>query len=208
MLENPAQSLVKHETRDHIAIISVDNPPMNVLDFPTKLALLDVFRDLEEREYDIEVVILTSSGNRSFMIGEDHRSLLVFQPEMVTQRLRASHALFAAIAKCTWPVIAAIHGYCLGEGLELAISCDVRYASETAVIGFSGVNLSTPCVNNKTIHAQNCINAGHPNKILDSGIIISTGEALLCGLIDRAVPDGQVLQAALELARTIVKHAA
>lgn len=208
MLQNPTQSLVKHEILDRMAIITVDNPPVNALDFGTKWALFNAFRELEEQDSDIEVVILTGSGDFAFIVGEDIGSLPKFQPEMATERLRTSHALVAEITKCNWPVIAAVQGYCLGEGLELAISCDVRYASEDALIGLSGVNPSFLCIDNKMTLDQNSMSLRRSSRILDSGVTMKAREALQYGLVDRVVPNGQVLQSALGLAQTIVKHVA
>jgi enoyl-CoA hydratase/carnithine racemase len=104
-----------------------------------------------------------------------------------------------------WPVIAAIHGFCLGGGLELALSCDIRYAEETAKFGFPEVNLSVFPGNGGIWRSLFHLPVGKLKELVFTGEMISATEALTLGLIEKVVPPGKVMEAAMELAAKIVE---
>jgi enoyl-CoA hydratase/carnithine racemase len=103
------------------------------------------------------------------------------------------------------PVIAAIHGFCLGGGLELALCCDIRCAEETAKLGFPEVNLSIFPGNGGTKRALYHLPLGKLKELIYTGEMISATEAFRIGLVERVVPYGQSMDAALELADNIIR---
>jgi enoyl-CoA hydratase len=103
-----------------------------------------------------------------------------------------------------WPVIAAIHGFCLGGGLELALSCDIRYAEETAKFGFPEVNLSVFPGNGGIWRSLFHLPVGKLKELVFTGEMISATEALTLGLIEKVVPPGKVMEAVMELAAKII----
>ncbi|MCF8083862.1 MAG: enoyl-CoA hydratase/isomerase family protein, partial [Deltaproteobacteria bacterium] len=110
-----------YDIQDQVAIVSIDHPPMNALDVATKEALAGVFQELDDKREEIRAVILRGAGEKAFAAGADIKSFLELRPDTAKRRLMRSHQIYGTIEGCEWPVIAAIHGFCLGGGLELAL---------------------------------------------------------------------------------------
>ena len=198
--------LAYHEIKDQIAIVTIDNPPMNALNVATKEALAKVFIQLDEMRNEIRAVVLTGAGEKAFAAGADIKSFLELNPSTAKRRLMRSHAIFSMIENFQWPVIAALHGYCLGGGLELALCCDIRYASENTKLGFPEVNLSVFPGNGGSFRTQFFLPLGRFKELVFTGEMISAQEALTYGLVEKVVPDGEVLNAALDLAGRISRR--
>lgn len=198
--------LVHYEIREQVAVVTLDNPPMNALDVPTKEKLSEVFTELDARRADIRAVILTGAGDKAFAAGADIKAFLDLKPDTAKRRLMKSHRMYAVVENCEWPVIAAIHGYCLGGGLELALCCDIRYAEDTAQFGFPEVSLSIFPGNGGTRRALYHTNLGRMKELVYTGEMISAEEALRLGLIEKVAPVGTVMEKARELAAKICKR--
>lgn len=198
--------LVHYEIQEQVAVVTLDNPPMNALDVPTKEKLCEVFTELDARRADIRVVILTGGGDKAFAAGADIKAFLDLQPDTAKRRLMKSHRIYGVVENCEWPVIAAIHGYCLGGGLELALCCDIRYAEDTAQFGFPEVSLSIFPGNGGTRRALYQTNLGRMKELVYTGEMISAEEALHLGLIEKVTPAGTVMAKARELAAKICKR--
>jgi len=200
-----AQELAHYEIEGMVAIVTLDNPPMNALDVPTKKAIADVFMELEERRDEIRSVILRGAGDKAFAAGADIKAFLDLNPETAKRRLMRSHQMYAAVETCQWPVIAAVHGYCLGGGLELALCCDIRYADETAKLGFPEVGLSIFPGNGGTRRGHYYMSLGKLKELMFTGEMIDAEEAMKLGLVEKVVPPGRAMEAAMELAAKIKK---
>ncbi len=198
--------LVKLEIEGQVARVRLDNPPMNALDPATKQALGEAFAELQERKDEIRAVVLYGSGEKAFVAGADIKSFPELTPESARARLAETHRIYTGIEDFRWPVIAAIHGFCLGGGLELALCCDVRYASEDAVFGFPEVRLSIFPGNGGIARGLYFLSLGRLKEMVYSGRNISAAEALEYGLIERVVPKGRHLEAAMELAGQISRR--
>lgn len=201
-----SEELVTCEIREGIAEVFLVNPPMNALTLETRLALDRVFRGLEERLAEIRVVILAGSGEKAFAAGADIRAFLDLTEETARERLALTHGIFRRIEDFPAPVIAAIHGYCLGGGLELALCCDIRYASEEAQFGFPETKLAVFPGNGGTARALHVLGLGRFKELVYSGDTVSAQEARDDGLIERVVPTGTHLEAARGLAQKILKR--
>lgn len=197
--------LVHYEIQEQVAVVTLDNPPLNALDVPTKEKLAEVFTELDGRRGEIRVVILMGGGDKAFAAGADIKAFLDLQPDTAKRRLMKSHRMYGIVEGCEWPVIAAIHGFCLGGGLELALCCDIRYADETAQFGFPEVGLSIFPGNGGTRRALYCTNLGRMKELVYTGEIVKAEEALRLGLVEKVVPAGTALEKALELAAKIRK---
>jgi enoyl-CoA hydratase len=199
------KKLVTYEIYDQTAIVTIDHPPMNALDVPTKEAIADVFIELDNRREEIRAVILRGAGEKAFAAGADIKSFLELTPETAKRRLSRTHTIYAMVENFEWPVIAAIHGYCLGSGLELALSCDIRYAEETAKIGFPEVNLSIFPGNGGIKRSMYFLPFGKLKELVFSGEMLDAAEALRIGWVEKVVPPGKAVEAALELVAKIKK---
>ena len=199
------QKLAYYEIKDQTAIVTIDHPPMNALDVATKEAIGEVFRDLDSRRQEIRAVILHGAGEKAFAAGADIKKFLELNPDTAKRNISRSHQIYAMVENFEWPVIAAIHGFCLGGGLELALCCDFRYAEETAKMGFPEVNLSVFPGNGGIWRSLFHIPLGKLKELVFTGEMISAAEALTLGLIEKVVPPGKVMEASLQLATKIIE---
>jgi enoyl-CoA hydratase len=194
------ERLAHYEIRNRAAIVTIDHPPMNALDVATKEEIAKLFLELDNRKQEIRAVILHGAGDKAFAAGADIRTFLELKPDKAKTRLSRSHEIYAMVENFEWPVIAAIHGYCLGAGLELALCCDIRYATENAKLGFPEVNLSLFPGNGGTRRALYHMPLGKLKEWVYTGAIIEAKEALAYGWLEKVVPEGEVMEAAWELA--------
>ncbi|MDD5476426.1 MAG: enoyl-CoA hydratase/isomerase family protein, partial [Syntrophales bacterium] len=177
-----AEELVHYEIENRVAIVSLDHPPLNALDTATKEKLCDVFLELDAKRADIRVVILKGAGEKAFAAGADIKAFLDLWPDTAKRRLMKSHRIYSTVENCEWPVIAAIHGFCFGGGLELALCCDIRYADETAQFGFPEVGLSIFPGNGGTRRALYQTHLGKLKELIYTGETINAEEAMRIGL--------------------------
>lgn len=200
-----SEDLVRYEVRDAVARVFLNHPPMNALDVPTKLALEAALIELEA-DAGLRAVVLAGNGDKAFAAGADISAFPDLTPVTAKSRLMRSHRVFARLENFPAPVIAAIHGYCLGGGLELALCCDVRYASEDALFGFPEVKLSVFPGNGGTARALHFLGLGRFKKMVYTGDMIAADDALEYGLVEKVAPKGAHLEAALELAEKIARR--
>lgn len=200
------RSLVNYTIEDRIAVVTIDHPPMNALDMDTRLALYEAFGELAGNLDEVRVVILRGKGEKAFAAGADIKAFMELTPDNTMPRLTRTHEIFGAIENFERPVIAAIHGFCLGGGLELALACDIRYSSKDAKFGFPEVNLSVFPGNGGTARALHYLPIGRFKEMVYSGAMIGAEEALSYGLIEKVVDRGRSMEAAMELARAIAKR--
>ena len=144
----------------------------------------------------IRVLVLTSSTSRAFSGGANIHEFSKLDPEGAEAFIRSLHALCNSVRQCPVPVIAAIHGYCLGGALELAASCDLRVASEDAQFGMPEVRVGLPSVIEARLLPL-LIGWGKTAELLYTGELISAEDALQCGLVERVV-EGSELDDAVE----------
>jgi enoyl-CoA hydratase len=200
-----SKGLAGYEIKEKIAVVTMNNPPMNALDMPTKTAIGEVFETLDDRRDEIRCVILRGAGDKAFAAGADIKAFLDLTPETAKRRLMRSHRTYSIVENFEWPVIAAIHGFCLGGGLELALCCDIRCGEETAKFGFPEVNLSIFPGNGGTRRALYHMSLGKLKELVFTGEMIGAEEAFRLGLVQKTAPEGKVMDLAMELAGKIVK---
>ena len=199
------QKLAYYEIKDRIAMVTIDHPPMNALDVATKEAIGEVFKELDGRRDEIRVAILCGAGEKAFAAGADIKTFLELKPDTAKRRISRSHQIYSIVENFEWPVIAAIHGFCLGGGLELALCCDIRYAEENAKLGFPEVNLAIFPGNGGIWRSLYHLSLGKLKELVFSGEMISATEACGLGLVEKVVPPGQGVEASLELAARIME---
>ena len=197
--------LAYYEMKGQIALVTIDHPPMNALDVATKEAIGQVFGELDRRRHEIRAVILHGAGDKAFAAGADIKAFLELKPDTAKQRLSRSHEIYSLVENFEWPVIAAIHGFCLGGGLELALCCDIRYAEQTAKLGFPEVNLSVFPGNGGIWRSMYHLPLGTLKELVYTGEMIDATEAFRLGLVEKVVPPGEVMAAAMERATKIME---
>ena len=173
---------------DRTAWITLDRPPLNVLDIPM-MKSLDA--SLERALPKSDFVIFQGAGTKAFCAGAD---VADHTPERVGKMLRAFHAVFRRLATADCLTIAAVHGYCLGGGMELATFCDFVLATESAQFGQPEIKLGCyPPVAIVTL--PRLIGMPAAAHLIFTGHQISAREAQHLGLVTRVVPDQELSKA-------------
>lgn len=195
------------ETAEGIRVLTVDRPEkLNALNSEV-LAALD--RALEDCEKDRELrsVIVTGAGEKAFIAGADIEELAKLTPIEGREHARRGQALLDRLASLPVPTIAAINGYAYGGGLELAMACALRVASENAKMGLPETSLGILPGYGGTQRLSRLVGRARAFElILTSEKGLTAAEAERIGLVNRVVPSGQALAGAKELARRIAAN--
>ncbi len=195
------------ETEEKIAIVTINRPlSLNALNSQTILELSKVFNDLDSDD-KIRVIILTGSGEKSFVAGADIKEFADFGTKAAEDLARnGQNILFDTIENLSKPVIAAVNGFALGGGLELAMSCHIRYASENAKLGLPEVTLGLIPGYGGTQRLPKLVGKGRANEIIFSAKMISAQRAKEIGLVNEVFSTEELLAKTKELATTIAKN--
>ncbi len=161
---------------------------------------------LTELEKDDQVRVILLYGEKNFCAGADIKEMQGMSPEQAENFARLGHAVLNHIENCAKPVIAVIAGYALGGGCELALACDMRIAGESAKFGQPEVTLGLIPGFAGTQRLTRLIGASRAKELILAGTIIEANEAEFIGLINRVVPDGELMEHAEEIARTIAQR--
>lgn len=166
-----------------VARITIENPAkLNIL---TRRSLLELRKAVEEIQTQaIRAVVLTGSGEKAFIGGADLETLGSLDPSSAREFIGLIHAACAAIRDCPVPVVARINGWCLGGGLEIAASCDLRIAADSATFGMPEVRLGIPSVVEAALLPR-LVGAGRARWLVMTGETIGAAEALVWGLIEK-----------------------
>lgn len=195
--------LVSCDISDEVAVITIDNPPANALNSTLMLELMATLEMLHSRR-NVLSVVLTAAGARFFMGGADIRELLAVNTAEEGATFSAKgHEVMRAVEGFDRPVIAAVNGFALGGGCELAMACDIRIAAESARFGQPEANLGVIPGAGGTQRLPRLVGKGKAKEIMMTGDIISAEEALSIGLVERVVPDAELLSHSVGLARKI-----
>jgi len=191
---------VDYEKDGRIAIITINRPEaMNSLSADVRVEMQAAFRDFRDNP-DLWVAILTGAGDRAFSAGADIKGFLPAEGQGAAAGPQEPPVRADEIWK---PFIAAIHGYCLGGGLELAMTCDIRIAADNAKLGQPEVNIGFMPGAGGTQRLPRFVPRAVAAEILLTGNRIDAQEALRVGLVSRVVPRDQLMPTAIEIANTI-----
>jgi enoyl-CoA hydratase/carnithine racemase len=200
-----------YEVRNEIAFVTFNRPEsMNAINRQMTRDLVEACRQIEE-DSGIRVAIFTGAGDRAFSAGMDlkERAETAFSPiERRNQKLTQTvHTQSRAIGVMTKPTIAAIRGYCVGGGLEMALACDLRVAAEDAKLGLTEVKRGLIPGAGGTQRLTRAVGITKALEICLTGDTVSGSEAQRLGLVNIAVPGTDVMKAAEDLAGRILKGA-
>jgi len=185
-----------------VAVIRLNRPEArNALNMATRQALAERFAELGEDEVTRRIIL--TGGDKIFAAGADLRDMVERTP--VEMFVRRSERLWKPIADCPKPVIAAVNGYALGGGCELAMHCDIIVAGEGASFGQPEVRVGIMPGAGGTQRLVRAIGKFRAMKILMTGEPVSARDALAMGLVSEVVADAEVFERALVIAQTIAK---
>lgn len=191
---------------NRLALVTIDHPPVNALNAGVISALEETF-DSFSAMAEIGAVIITGAGEKAFVAGADIREFPAMRREQGEKLSRRGQLVFQKISACPVPVIAAVNGFALGGGLELALVCDIRVVAENARLGLPEVGLGILPGYGGTQRLPRIIAGGKAKEMIFSGSMIDAAEACRVGLADHLVPAGQAVAKAREIAAAILERA-
>ena len=197
---------VRMERSDRIATITIDRQKkLNALNPDVVRELGEAFRSLED-DQEILGVILTGAGEKAFVAGADIGVLAQMTPTGGVEVSRQGQEVFRAIETFPKPVLAAVGGYALGGGCELALACHMRIASENARFGLPEVGLGIIPGYGGTIRMARLVGLGRAVQMTLTGDMVGAEDAESMGLVTQVVPRDELLQRARELMGRVVKN--
>ena len=197
---------VRTENKDGILIVTVDRPKvLNALNAQTVAEIGQAFEAARDDD-GVRCVILTGGGEKAFVAGADINELAQMNPISGKAIAEKGQRVFRAIERFPKPVIAAINGFALGGGCELALACHIRIASEKAQLGLPEVTLGIIPGYGGTQRMARLLGKGKALELILTGNRIGAVEAERIGLVNKVVPADELMTAAEEMARTIAKR--
>jgi enoyl-CoA hydratase/carnithine racemase len=190
---------VRVEVEDGVATIRVDRPKMNALDAQVQEEIRAAATECTARE-DVKAVVLWG-GERVFAAGADIKEMADMSYTDMVRRSGALQSSFSAVARIPKPVVAAVNGYALGGGCELALCADVRIAADNAVLGQPEILLGIIPGAGGTQRLSRLVGPSKAKDLIFTGRFVKAEEALTIGLVDRVVPADQVYAEAVAWAK-------
>jgi len=190
------------EKEDKIATITLNRPPMNPLSIELVKEVNAAIDDIKE-DPSIRVVIITGAGDRAFAAGADVNVFKGAKPERMRELARVGQQLSRELEDLGLPVIAAINGFALGGGVELAMACDLRIASENAKFGQPEINLGLIPGWGGCVRLPRLIGPTKAMELIMIGDMINADQAKSLGLINMIVPQEELLSATKEFAKML-----
>jgi enoyl-CoA hydratase len=192
-----------YEKRDGVAYITLNRPKqLNVYNIKMRDELFEVFGALKADE-EVSVGIIRGAGDRAFCAGADLSEFLTAPPPVFARQARFARDIWSLFLSVPQPLIAAIHGYVLGSGVEIALFCDMRIASEDAQFSVPEMGLGFIPAAGASQTLPRAINRGPALEVLLSGRWVKAPEARRLGLVNQVVPRAGLLAAAEGLANRI-----
>jgi enoyl-CoA hydratase len=200
-------SVVLTETSDRILTVTINRPEkLNALNAEVLDGLCAAFAAAKENP-DVGAVVLTGAGEKAFVAGADISGFPAFTPASAREFARRGQAAFELIENLGKPVVAAVNGFALGGGCELALAATFRYASRNAKLGQPEVNLGLLPGYGGSQRLPRLVGRGRALELLLTGDAISADEAFRIGLVNRVVEPGELLPACRETLKKILAKA-
>ena len=196
-----------YESRGHVGVLTINRPQaFNAFNSEMVDELLAFFEELKKEK--LRCLIITGAGEKAFMAGADIAEMnsLPFD-KAVHYYCDASNAAMEAVEQFPAPVIAAVNGYALGGGNELALSCDIRLASENAIFAQPEVSLGIMPGSGGIQRLMRAVGPGKAKELLYTTNRLNAGEALAVGLVNAVYPKEELMPAAIAMAEKIASNA-
>jgi enoyl-CoA hydratase len=195
-----AVSSISVEVTDHIAVVTLDRPPVNAVDATTFDEIRDAFNAFND-DRDVRVAVFTAVGERAFMAGVDLRSIGERPADPPASRVidpaRGARDAMWSITDCAVPVIGAINGPALGAGVAFAACCDILIASDNATFGTTEINVG---LLGASAHLSTLVGRHKAREMFFTGEVISADELYRLGALRAVVPRDELMPVAMELA--------
>ncbi len=200
-------SLISLHRESAVAIVTLDRPDkLNALNEPLLRELLEMLAKLDQ-DLSVRVGILTGAGSKAFAAGADISAMAEMTSLQARQFAELGHRVGRAIAQSRIPFLAAVNGVALGGGCELAMCCDIVYASDKAKFGQPEVTLGLLPGFGGTQRLARRVGTGQACELCMTGKIVGAEEALRIGLVDAVIPHDDLLERTRRVAATIAERA-
>ena len=194
------------DKKDGVALLTINRPSvLNSLNSAVLCELLGTFAALDQDE-TVKVIVLTGSGEKAFIAGADIAEMADFNTQQALGFSRQGQHLVNVIGQLGKPVIAAVNGFALGGGMEMALACDFIYASENAKFGLPEVTLGIMPGFGGTQKFGRLIGRNRANELIFTGKILTAAEAREWGIVNAVFPAGELLGRAIATASKIAGH--
>ncbi|HXJ84576.1 MAG TPA: enoyl-CoA hydratase-related protein, partial [Candidatus Methylomirabilis sp.] len=198
---------IRYAVDDGVATITLNRPDVhNAMNEGMRRELTQCFTALVTDD-EVRVILVTGAGGRAFSAGADIREFVEQQAPTRFRETRRRADFRQVMDRCSQPIIAAIRGYAFGGGLELALACDIRIASEDSRLGLTEVDLAIIPGGGGTQRLPRLIGRGKALEMILTGARISAVDALHLGIVERVVPPEDLLSSAMDLARAMASKA-
>jgi enoyl-CoA hydratase len=190
----------------HVAVVTIDNPPLNAL---SAALLVELEREIDrlDGDGDVRVILLRGAGERAFVAGADIKEFPSLREAAGEGGpARGLHSVGHRMDASRTPFVAAIHGFCLGGGLELAMCCDIRIAAVGAKFGQPEIKLGLIPGGGGTQRLPRLVGAGRAMLLNITGELVDAETACAWGLVEKVVPDDELMDAALAIAGQIASQ--
>ena len=195
------------ERDNAVCVVTINRPKvLNALNRQTINELSQVMSDLQQ-DRDVRAVVVTGAGEKAFVAGADINELAVLSPAEGQLHARRGQAVFDAIEQLGKPVVAAINGFALGGGCELAMACTIRIAAESARLGQPEINLGIIPGYAGSQRLTRLVGKGRALEILLSGDMVPAVRAFEIGLVNRVVPAAELMAEAKKVASSLAAKA-
>ncbi|KKB35205.1 enoyl-CoA hydratase/isomerase family protein [Bacillus thermotolerans] len=189
---------------EKVAVVSLNRPPYNPLNWQLFEELGYVMDRLEQNS-DVRAVVLTGKGDRAFAAGADVRDMVDLTSIEILEKNEQCRAVLEKMERLSKPIIAAVNGVALGGGSELILACDLRVCSETAKFGFPEINLGIIPGAGGTQRFQRLVGQTAAKELLYFGEMITAERAYEIGLVNKVVPQDELLDLAKAWGRTLAE---
>ena len=194
------------DIQDHVALVTINNPKaLNALSSPVVNEMIEVVEEISAMK-DVRCVVLTGAGEKSFVAGADIKEMFEMDPEAGKAYGMLGSKAFQMIENMPQPVIAAVNGFALGGGCELATACDIRIASENAIFAQPECGLGIIPGFAGTQRMARLCGKGFAKMMIYTCNNLKAEEALSYGLVQKVVPAEELIPAAMKMAKKIASN--
>lgn len=193
------------KSKSKVAVVYLENPPLNVLTLDGTQRLISLFAEIEEDD-QIRAVIITGAGNKAFCAGADIHEFVAVRDQVVEKKLKEENKALLKIETLSKPVIAAMNGITLGGGCEIALACDIRIMAENVKIGLPEINLGVFPGSGGLYRLPEIVGMAHALEMMFTGEFLTANEAYRIGLVNHVTEPNQALTMAKKLAEKIARQ--
>ena len=201
-------ALIQTSTTDSVCTVKINRPEkLNAMNLDVAKELIKTFENLGKDD-SVKVIILTGAGEKAFSAGADIEYMSKLSPDESVEYAKLGQLLTSTVELVKQPTIAAINGFALGGGCELAMSCDIRIAADTAKMGQPEVTIGIPPGWGGTQRLLRIVGIAKAKELVYTGRMIKADEAKEIGLVNQVVPLASLQEEAIKLAQKIAENSA